>query len=286
VAADPLIRNVSDTARWVAVYRARESDRKDAVFRDPFARALAGERGEQIANALPWGEENAWSWTSRTYLVDRFIADQIAAGVDLVVNLAAGLDARPYRMELPSSLKWIEVDLPEILDYKEGVLAGATPKCPLERVRLDLDNVDARRGLFSRLGRTGNNVLVISEGLLIYLMPDQVGALSQDLAAPATFRHWIVDIVSPGLLKMVSERMGDIVREAGAPYLFGPSEGPPFFERYGWQPIKVRGLLKTASRLKRLPPFMRVMAMFPESTGAQRARPWGGVCLLERKAES
>src|SRR5713226_1436402 len=131
---EPLIRNISDTARWVAVYRARESDREDAVFNDPFARRLAGERGEQIANALPWGEENAWSWTSRTYLIDRFVSEQIASGVDLVVNLAAGLDARPYRMDLPLSLKWIEVDLPEILDYKEEVLAGVAPKCSLERI--------------------------------------------------------------------------------------------------------------------------------------------------------
>jgi O-methyltransferase involved in polyketide biosynthesis len=156
------------------------------------------------------------------------------------------------------------------------------PKCSLERIRIDLDNVDARRGLFSRLSRNASNVLVISEGLLIYLMPDQVGALAQDLAASPAFRRWIVDIVSPGLLKMASERMGAIVRKAGAPYLFGPPEGPPFFERYGWQPMKVRSLLKAANRLKRLPPFLRLMALFPESTGAQGSRPWSAVCLLEK----
>ena len=76
--AEPLIRDVSDTARWVAVYRARESERPDAVFRDPYARRLAGERGEQIANAIPFGQQNAWSWTARTYLVDRLIAAHVA----------------------------------------------------------------------------------------------------------------------------------------------------------------------------------------------------------------
>ena len=53
---EPLIRDISDTARWMAVYRARESERPDAVFTDPFARRLAGERGEQIANAMPFGD--------------------------------------------------------------------------------------------------------------------------------------------------------------------------------------------------------------------------------------
>src|SRR5437899_7442807 len=109
-----LIRNISDTAHWAAVYRARETDRRDALFRDPFARRLAGARGEQIADSLPFGNRSTWAWVTRTYLFDQFIIEQVQQGVDMVINLAAGLDARPYRMALPSSLQWIEVDLPEI----------------------------------------------------------------------------------------------------------------------------------------------------------------------------
>ena len=279
---DPLIRDISDTARWMAVYRARETERPDAVFRDPFARALAGERGEQIANAAVFGEENSWSFLARTYLFDRFVTKQVKQGADLVVNLAAGLDTRPYRMEWPPTLRWVEVDLPDILDYKEEILGDAKPVCEVERVRLDLANPDARRGLFDQLGRSAQNVLVISEGLIIYLMPAEVGALAQDLAVPPTFHHWVVDIVSPGLLAMVKDRMGKAVQEAGAPFLFGPPEGPPFFEAYGWKPVDVRSMLKTAAKLERLPFMLRMFAMLPESSGAQGSQPWSGVCLLER----
>src|ERR1044071_9684180 len=171
---DPLIRDISDTARWVAVYRARESERPDAVFRDPYARALAGDRGEQIANALPLAQQNAWAWTARTWLFDRYVRQLVAGGADVVVNLAAGLDARPYRMALPPSLRWVEVDLPEILEYKADLIASETPRCSLERVPLDLANADARRGLLNRIGRTATQMLVLAEGLLIYLMPDEV----------------------------------------------------------------------------------------------------------------
>src|SRR5215510_3526437 len=113
------IRNISDTARWVAVYRARETERKDAVFRDPFARRLAGERGEQIAASMSFAEKNSWPFVARTWLIDNVISSQVKRGTDMVVNLAAGLDARPYRMNLPGSLQWIEVDLPEILAYRK-----------------------------------------------------------------------------------------------------------------------------------------------------------------------
>jgi methyltransferase (TIGR00027 family) len=279
---DPLIRDISDTARWVAVYRARESEREDAVFRDPFARALAGERGERIAISVKFTEANAWSFIARTYLFDRFVTRLVAHGADMVVNLAAGLDTRPYRMDLPASLRWVEVDLPDILDYKEEILADAKPVCDLERVRLDLSNEDGRRGLFADLGRRAKHVVVIAEGLVIYLMRDAVGELARDLAGPPSFQHWVLDLASPGLLQMMKQSAGSAMNDAGAPFLFAPPEGPPFFTAHGWRPAEVRSLLKTAAKLGRLPFAMRMFAMLPASDGAQGSRPWSAVCLFAR----
>ena len=115
------------SARCAAVYRARESERENALFLDPFARRLAGERGEQIAKATPFHEKHSWSWVTRTYLFDRIISEQIGQGADMVANLAAGLDTRPYRMQLPASLKWIEVDLPEILATRRSCSRQRSP---------------------------------------------------------------------------------------------------------------------------------------------------------------
>ncbi len=281
--AEPLIRNISDTASWAAIYRARESDRPDALFRDPFARRLAGTRGDQIANTIPFGNKNLWTWVTRTYLFDQFITERIHEGVDMVVNLAAGLDARPYRMALPSSLQWIEVDLPEILTYKEEILARENPVCALERVRLDLSNVDARRELFDKLDMRAKRVLIISEGFLTYLAPDEVGALAQDLAVPPSFHRWVLDMGSPGLLKMLQKRIGSQLSEAGAPFKFGPPEGPEFFIPFGWKPVDIRSLFKTAAKLKRLPFFLHLLSFLPESKGRQGSKIWSGICLFARQ---
>src|SRR3954468_3245398 len=124
---EPLIRDISDTARWVAIFRAEESERPDAIFNDPYARSLAGERGEQIANAIEFSRANSWSFVARTYLFDEFIQQHIAAGYDLVVNMACALDTRPYRLPLPPQLKWIEIDLPGILSYKASILEKEKP---------------------------------------------------------------------------------------------------------------------------------------------------------------
>ena len=111
--AHPL-RSVSDTALLVAHHRAMESARPDALFRDPPAQRLAGERGVQIVRKLPWGRQNAWSTIVRTVLIDEIVLRLTAQGVDTVLNLAAGLDARPYRLELPTALRWGEWERPGI----------------------------------------------------------------------------------------------------------------------------------------------------------------------------
>jgi methyltransferase (TIGR00027 family) len=279
---EPLIRNVSDTARWVAVYRARETERPDAHFRDPFARRLAGERGEQIAKSMPLGRDNDWSMITRTYLGDQFINEQVQQGVDMVINLAAGLDARPYRMQLPPSLNWVEVDLPEILSYKEEILRDEKPVCSLERIRLDLSNVPARRDLFAELGRRSKKALIITEGLLIYLNAEDVAGLAKDLAARPSFQSWILDIASPGLLRLLVKRMAKQLT-AAAPFKFAPPEGPNFFVPYGWKPVDVQSFLKNAARLKRLSLLFRLFALLPETEKSRRDRPWSGMCLLKKQ---
>src|SRR5262249_23116333 len=156
------------------------------------------------------------------------VSDQLRNGVDMVVNLAAGLDARPYRMELPASLQWVEVDFPAILDYKEKILAADMPGCALERVRADLSDSNIRRQLFARLGKSSTKALVISEGLLVYLEPANVASLAGDLASTPSFRSWALDLASPGLLRRLQKQMGNRLSEGGAELKFGPPEGPGY----------------------------------------------------------
>ncbi len=279
--AEPLIRNVSDTARWVAFYRAEESRRPDAVFSDPYAHRLAGERGEQIARSGPFLQKTSWPFVARTYLFDQFIREQVQQGADMVVNLAAGLDTRPYRMALPSTLRWIEVDLPDILAHKEEILRDEKPVCALERLRLDLSDIAARRQLFQDLGRKATRVLIVSEGLLAYLTEEEVGGLAQDLAHPESFQYWLFDFGSPALMKMLQKRMG--AQMSQAPLKFAPEKGPEFFTPHGWKLRRADSVFKTAAQIKRLPFWMRFMAILPDSGEFQAKRPWSAACLFEKR---
>ena len=218
-------------------------------------------------------------------MFDQLIAKSLQEGCDAVINLAAGLDARPYRLALPAGLKWIEVDLPEITDYKEELLRDEKPSCALERVRLDLSEVNGRRELFKRIAKERQKALVISEGLVVYLSSEEVVLLATDLAAHEQFRYWLLDITSPALLKMLRKKMGKAFAEASAPFKFAPDDGPEFFTKFGWNPVAVRSLWHTAGALKRLPRLMSFFYHLQKSEAFQPNRPWGGACLLERESE-
>jgi O-methyltransferase involved in polyketide biosynthesis len=144
-----------------------------------------------------------------------------------------------------------------------------------------LADVAARRELFAKLGRKAKNALIITEGLLIYLTAEAVGELATDLAAVPAFRTWINDVASPGLMRMLKKRMASQLSQA-APFKFAPEEGPAFFARFGWKAADVQSLLKNAAKVKRLPFFLRLIALLPESDKSRRDRPWSGVCLFEK----
>src|SRR4051812_41838491 len=149
--SDHTIEHVSDTALWVATYRAVESERSDALFRDPLAAQLVGERGRRIAAGLKEGGVVQGAAVISTGVNDAIISEAIAEGVDTVLNLGAGLDTRPYRMPLPRALRWVEVDYPHLQEFKTEGLGEAQPQCVLERVSLDLADRGAREELFARV---------------------------------------------------------------------------------------------------------------------------------------
>jgi len=281
--ADRIVSNVSDTARWVAVYRAWESARPDRLFSDPLAARLAGEQGEAIAAMAPRHMRSGWPMIIRTRLIDDLVLASLRDGCDCVANLAAGLDTRPYRLPLPASLNWIEADLPGMIEEKNRLLEGEKPVCRLRREKVDLTDAMWRAEFLDRVTRDANKTLFITEGLLLYLGDDTVRSLGQDLASRASIRWWILEIASPAILQMMRRGMG--VHLAQAPLKFAPPEGVVFFETLGWKVLEIHSVVREAVRFRRAPLFLRLFSVFPEPDPRKLGRwsRWSGVARFERR---
>lgn len=276
---EPLISSVSDTARWMATYRAAESARSDALFNDPLAERFASDRGRAIAAAAPRLTRNGWWWITRTRLIDDFVAESVKNGCDRVLNLATGFDTRPYRLDMPAAMEWIEADLPEIIKEKQRLLVGETARCRLSRVAVDLADAPSRHAFLADATSGARGALVITEGLLLYLNEQQVQALAHDLHR-TEISGWVTDLIAPAIVRRMMRQMPSLDK---APMKFEPSDGVAFFERQGWTVSDIRSILKEAGRLKRLPTVLRPIAHLPDPNPRKLAYvPWSGVVRFER----
>ncbi|MDB4916276.1 MAG: methyltransferase [Gemmatimonadetes bacterium] len=281
------INNVSDTARWVAVYRAMETARPDAIFKDPYAARLAGEQGEKIVTEMKQGRAMAWAMITRTAVMDEIILDRVKnAGVDTVLNLAAGLDARAWRLPLPASLHWIDVDLPAMSEYKSEHMKGETPVCRYEAIPVDLTNSAVREALFRTIGTSATSMLVITEGLLIYLEQSEVESLARAIHSMPSARWWLSDIASPTLLKVMERSWKKALEEGNAPFKFSPVDSAAFFAPLGWREIVFKSAMVEARRLKREMRMMwlwRIIGSVTMSAAKKKElERISGVILLER----
>jgi methyltransferase (TIGR00027 family) len=274
------LHDVSDTAFWIAHHRALESDRPDALFHDPFAARLAGERGRLISEAMPTSRIVAWTVALRTRIIEDYIEAALRSGIDTVLCLGAGLDARPYRLALPAALRWIEADYPHVIDYKEHILRRENPACRLERVRIDLADTAERQKLLDRVDALAQGVLILTEGVIPYLANDDVASLADALRSMREARLWIVDYLSA---QAVAFRRRKHVRQAmqNAPFKFDPGDWFAFFRRHRWRVKEIRYYTEEAARYSRpmpLPLGARLLLSLP------RFRRFGGYAMLEPSA--
>jgi methyltransferase (TIGR00027 family) len=179
-----------------------------------------------------------------------------------VLNLAAGLDTRPYRLDLPSELRWIEADLPKLLAEKTQLLADQTPRCRLTRTAVDLADPHARDAFFNDALDGATKAFVLTEGLSMYLEAADIAALSGALKRPEV-AWWMLDFAFPGLKKQINKNIAGI--SENAPFKFAPENGLAFFEDLGWRAVEAESVFEAAHRFHRLPLWMRPLAWLPRS---------------------
>ncbi len=188
------ITHVSDTALMVAACRALETELEDAFVRDPFAARLAGERGLAILHALPHSAMMRFGIAIRTRFLDELLLEALAGySITTVLSVGCGLDTRPWRLGLSSELRWIEIDFADMLDYKDRLMSGETPRCRREGLIVDLNDPAQRRTIYEA-ARPGST-LMITEGVLMYLPAATVDALAAE-SRNHSVAGWISDVTT------------------------------------------------------------------------------------------
>ncbi len=249
-----LIKNVSDTAWWTATGRFLESKRDDALFKDPLAGLLIEGREQMLSNLLPTQYLSAMM-AVRTKLLDDLVMELIKGKkIDAVINLACGLCTRVFRLPLPQSMHWVEVDFPAMIQFKQEKLSPIAAPCDLEFRAVDLRQAEARQMLLKEVTERHENVLVITEGLLPYLTESNVTQLAAELIT-YDVRYWLSDFYMNVAQDLVnSPEIYQAMKKADAMLQFDPESGLDFFQEHGWTLKKQFNFVEEAKRLDRMPP--------------------------------
>ena len=224
---------VAATGLLVAAMRAEESARDDALFHDPFAERLAGEDGRRLLTeaTAETGQPSA-PIVVRTRLYDEAL---VRVAASQAVILAAGMDARSYRLRWPKGTTVFEVDQPHVMAIKDERLAGEKPRCRRVAVGVDLAD-DWPKALEVQWFNPEVPTIWLIEGLLQYLEAsavDQLFARVDALSAPGSVL--LYDVVGTALLNApFSEAILAYMEKLGAPWVFSSDTPAALVEKHGW----------------------------------------------------
>jgi methyltransferase (TIGR00027 family) len=259
------ISTIHDTAAWAVAGRFHETCRQDALFRDPWAERW-------IADLPQWALRPNPIVVARTHLMDCCVYQAVSEGVSTIINLAAGFDMRPYRMELPEHLRWIELDFAEVFEQKNTAISEthAVPSCLVQQHEMDIRQGDVL-GAFLEEEVKGVSALVITEGLLIYLTQSEVDGLCQTLGAIPNL-DWVVDFAGKLQLQELQQKFNP--RLPSSPMQFAPPVGLEYFAKFGWKCRLYASFLDAVWKLKRDRSLRQqvLQALKPYMSSQRRAR--------------
>src|SRR5260370_37728920 len=221
----------------VAACRALESEGPDGFVHDPFAARLAGERGMAMLRGIPRPEMMRFGIGVRSHFMDELLLEALASKtIATVLSVGCGLDTRPWRLELPSDLRWIEVDFADMLDYKDALMSAETPRCRRERLTADLNDAAQRRTIYAAVGPAP--ALMITEGLLMYLPAATVEALAAAAWKDSGVAHWMSEIMTTAFSKAITiDKTSDPqkpIRHVLAPDALEGEQILDCLHRHGW----------------------------------------------------
>ena len=236
---DDTKRAVATTGLLVAAMRAEENERDDRLFADPFAEGLAGDEGRRLlAEATAATGQATQQIAIRTRFWDDALLRAEADGASQFVIIAAGMDARAYRLQWQSTTTVYEVDQPDVIATKDGRLAGEEPRCTRVPIGVDLSD-DWCKALQSQGFTSETPTVWLIEGLLQYIDASAVDALFariDALSAPGSVV--LYDVVGETLLNApFLESTRRFMDQLGAPWTFGTDNPAGLVEPLGWSAV-------------------------------------------------
>ncbi|GLY86457.1 SAM-dependent methyltransferase [Actinoallomurus iriomotensis] len=268
------LSGVGATSLGVARARAWESRRPDRLFDDPYAAAFAAAAARKVSSTgtrAPVSPERArlaFHVIIRTRFYDDFLLSACTAGCRQVVLLAAGLDTRAYRLPWPPGVRLYELDLPEVLAFKDNVLTGegARPRCTRTALEADLRDDWPQRLTGAGFDPSAPTTWLV-EGLLVYLTAEEAATVLTrvgELSAPGSR----ISLERHNAASIIAERDREGIAEYASLWKGGLGQDTAdWLDRHGWR-TELHALADVAASYDRPIPDASLSGFLTATRGA------------------
>ena len=208
------VTGVPETMVQTLYARAKETKKQNAKIKDETAVKLVEKLDYDFSKA---DKDNAMTYgvIARTIVLDRMVEQYLKKYENaVVINLACGLDTRCYRMK-GKYLRWYNVDLPETMKIRRQFLPETGPIYQIAKSAMDDSYVDD-------IDYHGENVLVIIEGLTMYLCEKDIRKIFSIIERSFQKVNVMVETMSPFVVKHVKEKS---IENSNAKFTWGVKNG-------------------------------------------------------------
>ena len=208
------VTGVPETMIQTLYARAKESEKRNSKIQDTMAVEIVAKLDYDFSNA---DKDKAMSYgvVARTIVLDELVEKYLSSHPDtVVINIASGLDTRCYRMN-GKYLRWYNIDLPETMQIREKFLTENGPVYQITKSAMDASYVD-------EIEYAGENVLVVIEGLTMYLKEADVLQIFSIIEKAFPKVTVMVETMSPFVVKHVKEKS---IEGSNAKFTWGIKNG-------------------------------------------------------------
>jgi methyltransferase (TIGR00027 family) len=238
------MKPISRTAFYTTGLRMEDAENRWPIVGDTYAKEFMDEGALQVFQEFKLAKFRPPNVSNlhRHRIIDDYLRQKLALNpCSTIILIGAGFDSRAYRL---TGGIWIEVDEPEIISRKEQRLPA--PKCPNPLTRISIDF--AKESLTKKLApfRSDEPVLVIIEGVFMYLEKAAICELLDSLGELFPRRSIIGDLMNKRFFEKYAYKIHEVIRQLGATFRYTDDDPEAIFTERGYRLIQRISIVERA----------------------------------------
>lgn len=240
-----MTNTISDTAFYCCGVRMEDAERKNSICNDHYARLFMDERAVKIYEPFKSETRPNISNITRCRIIDDIVSGELAKNKNtLIVTIGCGFDTRPYRL---SGGDWIEIDEPQIINYKNEKLPVADCKNRLQRIIIDFSR-ESLRSKLENIG-TGQTVIIVIEGVFMYLEPEAINATLKEIRDLFPGHMLLCDLMTKAFFEKYAQSIHSKLVVTGGTFTARPDKPEKIFIENKYIEIDSTPMMKRAMEL-------------------------------------